>query len=36
MQSIHEFREVGILGRLADFIVKNNCVVTDEDAPVSA
>ncbi len=36
MQAIHELREVGVLGRLADFIVENNRVVTDEDAPVSA
>jgi hypothetical protein len=35
VQAIHEFRKVRIFRRLTDLVVKNNSIVTDENAPVA-
>ena len=36
MQAVHELGEVGIFWCLAHFVVENNCVVSDQNAPVPA
>ena len=35
VQAIHEFRKVRIFRCLANLVVKNNSIVTDENAPVA-
>jgi hypothetical protein len=35
MQAVHEFREVGVFWRLPHFIVENNRIVSDKNAPVA-